>query len=214
MTPAQLRALIPVGWRAGARQLPPEAGWSDRVGSDSERRVTFSPARDQWFRALRRDTATRSAVILGQDPYRPKGRQRARVLGARRGAARRRREGGSCARPNGRRRSAAGERSLLPWAKRGVLLPEHGAHGPGGEGGWTRDDRMAPVTDAILRAVASQPGPVVFMPWGAHARMAVRRAGIHDSHPHILCPSSTRWSAAGRSSDRTHSGAQRPACAP
>jgi uracil-DNA glycosylase len=43
-----------------------------------------------------------------------------------------------------------------------------------------------PVTDAILRAVASQPGPVVFMPWGAHARVAVRRAGIKDGRPHIL----------------------------
>ena len=44
------------------------------------------------------------------------------------------------------------------------------------------------VTDAILRAVASQPGPVVFMPWGAHARVAVRHAGIHDSS-HLLYPS-------------------------
>jgi uracil-DNA glycosylase len=46
-----------------------------------------------------------------------------------------------------------------------------------------------PVTDAILRAVASQPGPIVFMPWGVHARAAVRRAGITDGRPHILCPS-------------------------
>jgi uracil DNA glycosylase len=45
------------------------------------------------------------------------------------------------------------------------------------------------VTDAILRAIGSQPGPVVFMPWGAHARAAVRHAGIKDGRPHILCPS-------------------------
>jgi uracil DNA glycosylase len=30
---------------------------------------------------------------------------------------------------------------------------------------------------------------VVFMPWGARACAAIRRADIVDGHPHVVCPS-------------------------
>ena len=84
---------------------------------------------------------------------------------------------------------APGRTSLLHWARRGVLLLNAALTVPEGMAGGHAKIGWQPVTDAILRAVASQPGPVVFMPWGAHARVAVRRAGIKDGRPHLLCPS-------------------------
>lgn len=60
--------------------------------------------------------------------------------------------------------------SLLPWAKQGVLLlntcltVEEGLAASHAGQGWEL------LTDAIIRAVAEQPQPVVFLLWGAHAQ--------------------------------------------
>ncbi len=43
-----------------------------------------------------------------------------------------------------------------------------------------------PVTQAILRAVAAQPRPIVFLAWGRHAQAALRRAGIEDGRQHLV----------------------------
>ena len=60
--------------------------------------------------------------------------------------------------------------SLLPWAKQGVLLlntcltVEEGQAASHAGQGWEL------LTDAIIRQVAEQPQPVVFLLWGAHAQ--------------------------------------------
>ncbi len=60
--------------------------------------------------------------------------------------------------------------SLLPWAKQGVLLlnacltVEDGQAASHAGQGWEL------LTDAIIRKVAEQPQPVVFLLWGAHAQ--------------------------------------------
>ena len=60
--------------------------------------------------------------------------------------------------------------SLLPWAQQGVLLlntcltVEEGKAASHARQGWEL------LTDAIIRAVAEQPQPVVFLLWGAHAQ--------------------------------------------
>lgn len=60
--------------------------------------------------------------------------------------------------------------SLMPWAERGVLLlntcltVEEGLAASHAKQGWEE------LTDAIIRAVAQQTQPVVFLLWGAHAQ--------------------------------------------
>src|SRR5664279_4704052 len=188
MTHAQLRALIPVGWRAALDGNLPETELEQLARALSDERRVVLPARDQWFRALdeTRFSDVR-AVILGQDPYPTQGQAEGLAFSV---------PDGVLPVPPLLRRIlreaereatiAPGRTSLLQWARRGVLLLNAALTVPEGTAGGHAKIGWQPVTDAILRAVASQPGPVVFMPWGAHARVAVRRAGIKDGRPHIL----------------------------
>jgi uracil-DNA glycosylase len=191
MTPAQLRALNPVNWRAALDGNLSEKELEQLARALSDERRVMLPARDQWFRALDETPLSEvRAVILGQDPYPTQGQAEGLAFSV---------PDGMLPVPPSLRRIlseaareatiAPGRTSLLQWARRGVLLllntaltvPEAKAAGHATIG-WQ------PVTDAILRAVASQSGPVVFMPWGAHARLAVRQADIKDGCPHIVCP--------------------------
>jgi uracil-DNA glycosylase len=191
MTAAQLRALIPVDWRAALDGNLPETELEQLARALSDERRVILPSREQWFRALDETPVSEvRAVILGQDPY--------PTLGQAEGLAFSVPDGVLPMPPSLRRilteaereaTIAQGRTSLLQWARRGVLLLNTALTVPEGTAGGHAKIGWQPVTDAILRAVASQPSSVVFMPWGAHARVAVRHAGIHDSHPHILCPS-------------------------
>jgi uracil DNA glycosylase len=70
MTAAQLRALIPVGWRAALDGNLPETELERLARALSDERRVVLPARDQWFRALDETPLSDArAVILGQDPY-------------------------------------------------------------------------------------------------------------------------------------------------
>src|ERR1035437_11051172 len=191
MTPAQLRALIPVGWRAALDGNLPETELERLARALSDERRVVLPARDQWFRALDETPVSEvRAVILGQDPY--------PTLGQAEGLAFSVPDGVLPVPPSLRRilseaareaTIAPGRTSLLQWARRGVLLLNAALTVPEGMAAGHATIGWQPVTDATLRAVARQPGRVVFMPWGVHARAAVRRAGIQDGRPHILCPS-------------------------
>jgi uracil-DNA glycosylase len=70
MTGDQLRALIPVGWRAALDGNLPETELEQLARALSDERRVVLPARDQWFRALDETPLSEvRAVILGQDPY-------------------------------------------------------------------------------------------------------------------------------------------------
>ena len=68
--------------------------------------------------------------------------------------------------------------SLLPWAERGVLLlntcltVEEGLPASHAKQGWEE------LTDVIIRTVAQQAQPVVFLLWGAHAQ--TKLASTHE----------------------------------
>jgi uracil-DNA glycosylase len=85
--------------------------------------------------------------------------------------------------------------SLLPWAQRGVLLlntaltVEDGLPGSHAKIGWSA------LTDEIVVALTSDPKPMVFMLWGAHAQAAAKHipGGRHlllqSNHPSPLSAS-------------------------
>jgi uracil-DNA glycosylase len=190
MTGDQLRALIPVDWRTAIDGPLAETEFEQLARRLGEERRDIFPACEQWFRALEvTSLAAVRAVILGQDPYPTEGQAEGLAFSVS--------DGQRAPRSLERILSAAaqedtivpGRTSLLPWARRGVLLLNTALTVPAGQAGGHAKIGWQPVTDALLRAVASRPGPVVFMPWGAPARAAVRRAGILDGHPHVVCPS-------------------------
>ena len=188
MTAAQLRALIPLDWRAALDGNLPETELEQLARTLGDERRVILPPRDQWFRALDETPLSEvRAVIVGQDPYPTQGQAEGLAFSV---------PDGMLPLPPSLRRIlseaareatiAPARSSLLQWARRGVLLLNAALTVPEGTAGGHAKIGWQPVTEAILRAVASQPGPVVFMPWGAHARVAVRRAGIKDGRPHIL----------------------------
>jgi len=190
MTGDQLRALIPVAWRAVIDCAITETELEHLAARLDEDHREIFPPREQWFRALdETPLCDVRAVILGQDPYPTQGQAEGLAFSL---------PDGVLPVPPSLRRIlseaareatiAPGRTSLLQWARRGVLLLNTALTVPEGKAAGHATIGWQPVTDAILRAVASQPGPVDFMPWGAHARVAVRRAGIKDGRPHIVCP--------------------------
>lgn len=59
---------------------------------------------------------------------------------------------------------------LEPWAKAGVLLLNTVMTVEGGRAASHRGRGWEAFTDAVIRAVAAKPGPVVFLLWGAQAQ--------------------------------------------
>lgn len=191
VTADELHALIPFGWRAAIEQTL-RAADLERLATrlTNDPREIVPTKRADWFRALDATPLTDvRAVILGQDPYQDPELADGLAFSVRAGT--------SHVPPSLRRILdeaqavaviAIGRTSLLPWAQRGVLLLNTALTVPQGQsGGHTSCWR--PVTDAILRAVGSQAGPVAFMAWGAHARAAIDRAEIVDGQPHIVSAS-------------------------
>lgn len=147
-------------------------------------RVFPPPA--EWFRALELTPpeAVR-VVILGQDPYHGEGQAHGLCFSVARGVKtppslaniykELEADLGIARAPHG---------SLEHWARQGVLLlntvltVRMGAAGSHQKRGWER------FTDAIVRAVAAQDRPIVFMLWGAHAQR--KAAFVADDPRHLV----------------------------
>ncbi|RPF71543.1 uracil-DNA glycosylase [Aurantiacibacter spongiae] len=185
--PASWSAILdPVLGTAGARAL-------DRWLMDEEAagRLVFPPAR-QRFRALGLTPPDAvKVVILGQDPYHGAGQAHGLAFSVPAGI-----------RPPPSLRNILRELEddlgvpapesgdLTAWARRGVLLlntalsVEEGRAGSHARRGW------APITDAILRAVARRDAPTVFVAWGSHAQTRARAIpDLVEDGPHLLIES-------------------------
>ena len=135
------------------------------------------------FRALREIKPTDvRVVILGQDPYHGPGQAQGLAFSV----------------PNGMKRPPSlrnifkeigiplsqPENDLVRWVRQGVFLlntvltVEDGSPASHAKKGWEI------VTDALIRHVASQPQPKVFMLWGAHAQQ--KQALIPDAPQHLV----------------------------
>jgi uracil-DNA glycosylase len=78
-------------------------------------------------------------------------------------------------------------RSLLPWARRGILLLNTALTVPEGVVGGHLKIGWSDVTSAALLAVASLERPIVFLAWGRLAQRSLARVGIVDGGQHIVC---------------------------
>jgi len=185
---SSIRALVPAVWLQAMESAAGELDFDRLAAQLDEERRPILPSRDRWFRALDATLlASVRAVILGQDPYSdadlaeglafsvPSGnkvpRSLSRILAEARTVA----------------QVDDDARSLLPWAKRGVLLLNTVLTVPEGVAGGHLRVGWIDVTDAALLAVARRPGPVVFFAWGRYAQAALARVGIVEGDRHIVC---------------------------
>ena len=148
-----------------------------KVDTAREAGATIYP--DDVFAALRltrRDQV--KVVILGQDPYHGPGQAHGLAFSVRPGVA---------IPPSLRniRKEIQRDLGLAPpehgclqaWAERGVLLLNTGLTVQAGEAASHAGWGWEALTDALITAVASDPGPKVFMLWGARAQ---RKAALID----------------------------------
>lgn len=189
---------VPADWRALTDAFrASEAGRALIRRLDAAREAGERIYPDEVFAALH---ATRRAgvkvLILGQDPYHGPGQAHGLAFSVRPGVAippslRNIRK--EVQRAPGATLPAHG--CLQAWAARGVLLlntvltVQAGAAASHAGWGWES------LTDALVAAVAADPGPRVFMLWGAHAQrkaplieQAARTAG-QDPARHLILQS-------------------------
>lgn len=155
---------------------------AERARSDTE----VYPEPDDVFAALRlTPPGAVRAVILGQDPYHGSGEAHGLCFSVRPGTK---------IPPSLRNilrewaadldRPIPTEGSLEPWARNGVLLLNSVLTVRADEANSHRGHGWEPFSDAIIRAVAARPDPVVFLLWGASAQ--AKRALIPDRHVALI----------------------------
>ncbi len=153
--------------------------------SEKAKGKTIFPKGGEWFRALDLTPLnTVRVVILGQDPYHGPGQAHGLCFSVRPGV-----------RPPpsllnifkelesdlGIPRPSHG--FLEHWAQQGVLLlnsvltVESGLAASHKDKGWER------FTDAVIRLVAAQPQPIVFLLWGSYAQ---KKAAFVDPSRHLI----------------------------
>ncbi len=166
---------IPADWRRltdAFRHSPDGQALLRRLQDRLDAGATVYPPVPHWLAALRHTPlAEARVVILGQDPYHGPGQAHGLSFSVPPG------QGIPPSLRNIRKELARDLQlplpehgSLLPWCAQGVLLlntvltVEDGQPACHAKWGWE------PFTDALIAAVAAQPGPRVFMLWGAHAQ--------------------------------------------
>jgi uracil-DNA glycosylase len=146
---------------------------------------TIFPKGGEWFRALDLTPLDKvRVVILGQDPYHGPGQAHGLCFSVRPGVRpppslinifKELEDDLGIARPN--------HGHLEAWAKQGVLLlnsvltVESGFAASHKDKGWER------FTDAVIRLVAAQPQPIVFLLWGSYAQ---KKAAFVDASRHLI----------------------------
>ncbi|MDO6416608.1 uracil-DNA glycosylase [Sphingomonas sp. BIUV-7] len=166
---------LPESWRAAlgdALAAPQIAALRAFLAAEQAAGKRIFPAEGARFRALELTPLDRvRVVILGQDPYHGEGQAHGLSFSVLPGV----RPPPSLANIYKELHSDLGVARpahgfLEHWAKQGVLLlnsvltVEMGRAASHKDKGWER------FTDAVIRAVAAQPQPVVFLLWGAYAQ--------------------------------------------
>ena len=153
--------------------------------SEKAKGKTIFPKGGEWFRALDLTPLnTVRVVILGQDPYHGPGQAHGLCFSVRPGVRpppsllnifKELESDLGIPRPN--------HGFLEHWAQQGVLLlnsvltVESGLAASHKDKGWER------FTDAVIRLVAAQPQPIVFLLWGSYAQ---KKAAFVDPARHLI----------------------------
>lgn len=153
--------------------------------SEKAKGKTIFPKGSEWFRALDLTPLnTVRVVILGQDPYHGPGQAHGLCFSVRPSVRpppsllnifKELESNLGIPRPN--------HGFLEHWAQQGVLLlnsvltVESGLAASHKDKGWER------FTDAVIRLVAAQPQPIVFLLWGNYAQ---KKAAFVDSSRHLI----------------------------
>ncbi len=153
--------------------------------SEKAKGKTIFPKGGEWFRALDLTPLNKvRVVILGQDPYHGPGQAHGLCFSVRPGVRpppsllnifKELESDLGIPRPN--------HGFLEHWAQQGVLLlnsvltVESGLAASHKDKGWER------FTDAVIRLVAAQPQPIVFLLWGSYAQ---KKAAFVDPARHLI----------------------------
>jgi uracil-DNA glycosylase len=187
----ELARSIPPAWRAAlATELHDLAFSSLATFLKSERaRHEVFPAADRYFAALA-DAAPHEvkAVLIGQDPYPTPGNANGLAFSVAPGMkvpASLKNIYRALELDLGQPPPKSGD--LTPWARAGVLLINTVLSVRRGEPGSHRKKGWEPLTGAILREVARQPGPIVFLALGTHAKMQLENLEL-SRHQVIAMP--------------------------
>lgn len=155
-------------------------------GEAAAGKTIYPPAEDR-FRALELTPLDRvRVVILGQDPYHGPGQAHGLSFSVRPGV----KVPPSLVNIYKELQTDLGiaparHGCLEHWARQGVLLLNTVMSVEGGRAASHRGRGWEAFTDAIIRAVAAKPDPVVFLLWGAHAQAkaafvrSVEQGGAH-----------------------------------
>ncbi|HEY0017915.1 MAG TPA: uracil-DNA glycosylase [Longimicrobium sp.] len=186
---------LPRSWQAhvGAELEKPYFHALREFVDDERRRATVYPPEGEVFTALERTPYDRVKVmILGQDPYHGPGQAHGLAFSVRPGV----RPPPSLANIFKELKTEMGcpvpkNGSLVPWAEQGVLLLNAVLTVREGEPNSHKGKGWETFTDAVIRALAARPDPVVFVLWGGYAAKKEALIGaphfIHKSaHPSPL----------------------------
>ncbi len=182
---------VPLKWRATLADALAEKSvriLDDFIAGEEAAGKPVYPPRGSRLRALELTAPDAvKVVILGQDPYHGEGQAHGLAFSVPDGIAvppslinvfkELESDLGLPRPPHG---------NLEHWAREGVLLlntvltVEHGRAGSHRKRGWE------PITDAVVRAVASHGVPCVFMLWGKHACASAARISGLDQALHLV----------------------------
>lgn len=203
---------LPPSWQAVLTDEFKKPYFKDlqRFVADERKKHTVYPPEEDVFNAFKYTPYDKAKVLLlGQDPYHGEGQAHGLCFSVRPGVKpppslmnmfKELHHDLGCKVPN--------NGCLIPWAKRGVMLLNAVLTVRAHEANSHKDKGWETFTDAVIRALAARPKPMVFLLWGAYAQKkkklidAERDVILTAAHPSPLSASkffgSKPFSAANR----------------
>jgi uracil-DNA glycosylase len=194
MAPCILKSLVPANWRKtlGESEFN-QSSFKDLekfLASESASGKTIFPPRSMIFFALKLTPLNKvKVVITGQDPYPTAGNANGLAFSVNKGM----KIPGSLKNIFTGLQDDAGvpfpkDGDLSPWAKKGVLLLNTVLTVREGEPNSHRGKGWEPFTEAVLKKVNEQKGPVVFLCFGAQAQRMAQALVNQEKHVVLNTP--------------------------
>ncbi|MFG2954142.1 uracil-DNA glycosylase [Streptomyces sp. NPDC048291] len=181
-------AMLPESWRGvlGDELQQPYFKELTEFVEEERAKGPVYPPREEVFAALEATPFDQVKVfVLGQDPYHGEGQGHGLCFSVRPGV----RIPPSLRNIYKEMREELGWESvpdngyLMPWARQGVLLLNAVLTVRAGEANSHKNKGWEKFTDAVIRAVADRPDPVVFVLWGGYAQKKLR---LIDETRHVV----------------------------